>query len=180
MAEFLKDIDDSWCLFLDRDGVINKRIYGGYVTEWKKFRFQPGAQEALATFANKFKYIFVVTNQQGVGKGLMTISQLVELHSDMVSEIESKGGRITKIYFCTDLASLKDNCRKPSTVMAKKAKQDYPDIDFSKSVMIGDSESDIIFGKNAAMHTVLHLSTDNAHINAEMKVGSLLEFAKYL
>ncbi len=178
MAGFLKDIDNSWSLFLDRDGVINKRIYGGYVTNWKKFEFQSGAEAALSIFAEKFKYIFVVTNQQGVGKGLMSIGQLIDLHKDMISEIESRGGRITKVYFCTDLADLKNNCRKPSPIMAERAKRDYPDIIFKKSIMIGDSQSDIMFGKNAGMHTVLHLSSDNADINAEMKVGSLLEFAR--
>jgi histidinol-phosphate phosphatase family protein len=180
MADFLNDINDSWSLFLDRDGVINKRIYGGYVSDWKNFEFQPGAEEALAIFAEKFKYIFVVTNQQGVGKGLMDLEQLIDLHNDMKSEIASRGGRVTKIYFCTDLAGKENNCRKPSPIMAEKAKKDYPDIDFSKSIMIGDSESDILFGINAGMHTVLHHSEENIDIKAELEVSSLLEFAKLL
>lgn len=180
MANFISEIDKSWTLFLDRDGVINKRIYGGYVTSWDKLEFLPGVVEAISKFSGIFKYIFVVTNQQGVGKGLMNIDQLKSIHKDMIKEISLKGGLIKKVYFCTDLADKPENCRKPGLWMAERAKEDFPDIDFGKSIMVGDSVSDIIFGKNAGMKTILHKSEEDISIDADFKVDSLLEFAEML
>ena len=65
-------IDDQWTLLLDRDGVINRRIIDGYVTSWEEFEFLPGVLESFQVFAQRFRYIVIVTNQQGVGKRLMT------------------------------------------------------------------------------------------------------------
>ncbi|PLX02583.1 MAG: phosphatase [Marinilabiliales bacterium] len=180
MNDFLKDIDSSWCLFLDRDGVINRRIYGGYVSSWKEFEFLPEVKNALRIFSGVFKYIFIITNQQGIGKGLMSETNLAQIHSNMISEIELAGGRITKIYHCPDLAQKPDNCRKPSPFMAQKAKVDFPVIDFQKSIMIGDSKSDILFGKNSNMYTVLQKTSEDVNITANMKINNLLEFAKML
>ena len=180
MANFISEIDNSWTLFLDRDGVINKRVFGGYVTSWSELEFLPGVVEAISKFSGVFKYIFVVTNQQCVGKGLMNIDQLNSIHEDMVKEISTRGGVINKIYFCTDLAEKPENCRKPGIMMAEQAKKDFPDIDFSKSVMIGDSVSDIMFGENAGMKTVLHKSKEDINIYSDLKVDSLLEFAEML
>ena len=145
----------SHSLFIDRDGVINSRIYGGYVTKIQEFHFLPGVFESFKIFNRVFDKIIVVTNQQGVGKGLMTLSDLEAIHSYMVDAIVKNGGRVDAIYYCTQLADRADNCRKPGKFMALKAKADYPAIEFTKSVMAGDSESDILFGKNSGMKTVL-------------------------
>ena len=180
MANFISEIDKSWTLFLDRDGVINKRIFGGYVTSWEKHEFLPDVVEAITAFSELFKYVIVITNQQGIGKGLMNIDQLNSIHENMKKEISVNGGKIDAIYFCTDLADKPENCRKPHIWMAEKAKKDFPEIDFNKSIMIGDSASDIMFGKNAGMKTILHKSDENISINADLKVDSLVEFAEML
>ena len=73
-------IDEDWTLFLDRDGVINVRIIDGYVTKIEEFEFLPNVIEALRIFKNKFKYIIVVTNQQGVGKGIMKFEDVEEVN----------------------------------------------------------------------------------------------------
>jgi histidinol-phosphate phosphatase family protein len=137
-------------LFLDRDGVINKHRPSDYVKDWNEFEFIPGILEELSLFSNYFRYIIVVTNQRGVGKGLMTEEKLNEIHRKMIAVVAEHGGRIDKIYYCTALSDTDPN-RKPNTGMALQAKQDFPDIDFSKSVMVGDSESDKIFAQNAGM-----------------------------
>ncbi len=180
MSSFIKDIDNSWSLFLDRDGVINRRIFGGYISCWEEFEFLPEAKDALRIFSGVFKYIFIITNQQGIGKGIMSEASLAEIHSNMISEIEMSGGRISKIYHCPDLAQKPDNCRKPSPFMALKAKADFPDIDFKKSIMIGDSESDILFGKNSDMYVVLHETSEDVSVSANMNINNLMEFAKML
>ncbi|PLX05561.1 MAG: phosphatase [Marinilabiliales bacterium] len=180
MSSFLKEIDNDWCLFLDRDGVINKRIFGGYIRRWEEFEFLPGVKDALNTFSKVFKYIFIITNQQGIGKSLMSADALERIHTKMIAEIVESGGRITKVYYCPDLAINPNNCRKPSPYMAEKTKQDFPELDFNKSVFIGDSVSDILFAKNTGMYSVLHDSPEKVQIDADMMVGSLIEFANIL
>src|SRR5688572_23731927 len=87
-------------LFLDRDGVINERIPGDYVKNWDEFIFLDGVLEALNILARKFNRIVVVTNQQGIAKGLMTEEDLNKVHQRMVLEIQESGGKIDKVYFC--------------------------------------------------------------------------------
>jgi histidinol-phosphate phosphatase family protein len=154
MNNFLKNINPSWTLFLDRDGVINKRLVDDYIKRWDEFEFLPGVLESIAVFSKLFGKIIVVTNQQGVGKGWMTESELKEINQKMIEDIEDAGGRVDGVYYCTDLKNIPANCRKPSTVMFEKAKKDFPEIVASKSIMAGDSQSDIDFGRNAGMYTV--------------------------
>ncbi len=147
--------DDSWTLFLDRDGVINERLPGAYISQWEDFQFTPGALEAIAQFTACFARIIIVTNQQGIGKGLMSTEQLRSLHAKMIEEIEAAKGRIDGIYFCPDLKTKPGNCRKPHPALAWQAKAEFPAINFSCSVMVGDSISDIQFGQQLGMKTVL-------------------------
>lgn len=147
-------IDSTWSLFLDRDGVINERIIGSYVREVDEFHFLPGVLEAIRTFSGHFSHIFVVTNQQGIGKGYMTERNLEEVHRYMRMKIEQTGGKLTAIYHAPQLASENHPDRKPGTGMGLRASNEYPAVDFSKSILVGDSDSDIIFGKNLGMVTV--------------------------
>jgi D-glycero-D-manno-heptose 1,7-bisphosphate phosphatase len=146
-------VDKSWTLFLDRDGVINVETVGSYVANWDEFRFCEGALEALKTLSEVFGNIVIVTNQRGVGKGIMTMESLKDINVNMTNAIADAGGRIDRIYACTAVLDT-DHNRKPNTGMAYQAKEDYPDIDFKRSVIVGNSISDMEFGKRLAMHTV--------------------------
>lgn len=150
----MADFDKYRFLFLDRDGVINRERPGDYVKDTTEFVFEEGALEAISILSRKFKYIFVITNQRGVGRGTMSIADLHKVHEYMLTEIHKAGGNITKIYFCTDLQSFSIN-RKPNTGMAYKVKEEYPDVDFNESIMVGNSKSDIEFGKKLGMYSVL-------------------------
>ncbi|MFH0894338.1 MAG: HAD-IIIA family hydrolase [Bacteroidota bacterium] len=153
----LKDLvsEGSWTLFLDRDGVINRRLPDDYVKHENEFEFIEGVENAIAVFSKIFHRIIVVTNQQGIGKGLMTEEMLASVHKKMLTGIEKAGGKIDKIYFCKHRKEDNHFDRKPSVGMALKAKHDFPDIHFGYSVMAGDSESDMIFGHRAGMFTAL-------------------------
>ena len=142
-------------LFLDRDGVINKRLPGQYVKSIDDFTFMPGVLDAFPRLAAKVKRIIVVTNQQGVGKTLMSYEELDLVHAHMTAQLEKRGGRIDAIFSCTELAEDKLNCRKPSPAMGMWAKRKFPEIDFRQSLMVGDSASDILFGQNLGMFTAL-------------------------
>src|SRR4030095_17079243 len=99
----LKNIDKTWTLFLDRDGVINHEKEADYVRNWGEFKFYEGVLEAIKIFATRFNRIFIITNQKGVGKGWMTEEDLKDIHLNMIGQIEAHGGRIDEIYTSTDL-----------------------------------------------------------------------------
>lgn len=144
----------SAALFLDRDGVLNRQIIGGYVTRVEEFEFLPGVLEALAHLSDKFQYIFIVTNQQGIGKGIFTESDLAHIHEFMLDKITIAGGKIDKIYYCPALEKDNSVFRKPSTGMGQQALSEFPDVDINKSVMVGDSVSDMQFGRNLGLKTI--------------------------
>ena len=147
------EIDQSWTLFLDRDGVINVESVGSYITSWSEFQFHEGVLDALRSLCHVFGNIIVVSNQRGVGRGIMTIEALREINANMKAAIADNGGRIDKIYAATAVLD-EDHNRKPNTGMGLQAQEDFPLIDFKKSVMIGNSLSDMEFGKRLSMHTV--------------------------
>lgn len=137
-------------LFLDRDGVINVLRPNDYVKTWEEFVFREGILDCLSHWSNCFKRIVIVTNQRGVGRGRMSQENLDMIHRRMVEEIHRHGGRIDRIYVCTAVEDT-DECRKPNIGMALAAKRDFPDIDFTRSLMIGDSPSDEQFARRAGM-----------------------------
>ena len=118
-------IDNHWTLFLDRDGVINVRIIDGYVTKIDEFEFLPNVFESFKIFKDKFRRIIIVTNQQGVGKGIMSDEDVKNIHDYMTHEIERHGGKIDMVYYCPQLKSEPDNYRKPSPKMAFFAKNRF-------------------------------------------------------
>ena len=156
MAELkiLQEVNQSWTLFLDRDGVINQRLKDDYVKKWSEFRFAKGVLETMPLLANLFGRIIVVTNQQGVGKGFMSQQQLDDIHDQMKESVISAGGRIDLILSCTSLKGSEKDCRKPDPAMGHWAKEKFPEIDFRRAIMVGDSITDIQFGENLGMTTV--------------------------
>jgi histidinol-phosphate phosphatase family protein len=150
----LTNFDFSWTLFLDRDGIINKKIENDYVKKWDDFHFIEGVLPALKQLSKIFHRIILVTNQQGIGKGLFTEIDLKEIHRRMLFTIEEAGGRIDKIYYSPALANENSIYRKPAIGMALQAKNDFREINFEKSIMVGDSISDMQFGRTAGMKTI--------------------------
>lgn len=137
-------------LFLDRDGVINVLRPHDYVKSWDEFVFREGILECLAHWSSRFRHIVIVTNQRGVGRGKMTDEDLRDIHAKMQKTIEQHGGRIDRIYACTAVDEA-DERRKPNIGMALAAQREFPDIEFSRSLMIGDSPSDELFARRAGM-----------------------------
>ena len=137
-------------LLLDRDGTINVHLIGDYVKHWNEFEFIPGVLEAMPRFAQHFKHIFIVTNQRGVGKGKYTEEDLADIHSHMVTEIEKVDGRIDDIYHCTSLTE-NDIRRKPGRGMFDDILRDYPEVEPSKTLMIGDGDVDEEFAKSCGI-----------------------------
>jgi histidinol-phosphate phosphatase family protein len=173
----MQTFDKTWSLFLDRDGVINKRLVGDYVKKWEEFNFIPGSLRAIEKFSSIFGRIFIVTNQAGIGKGVMTLDNLNEVHRLMLKTITLFDGRIDKIYFAPEKDS---HLRKPNTGMPEQAKIDFPDIDFSRSVMVGDSNSDMEMGNRLGMVKVFieGKKEDPSVWKPHFQFKTLLEFAE--
>ena len=170
-------INKNWTLFLDRDGVINHENKGHYVTRFEDFIFHDQAIEAISTCTGLFKRILLITNQRGIGRGLMTEDQLTDIHQKMLTQIRQGNGNIEKIYYATDIDDSAIN-RKPNTGMAQQAKLDFPDIDFQQSIMVGNNLSDMEFGRRMDMKTVFVKSTEpdmQGHDLIDYLIDSLAE-----
>ncbi len=167
MRFFTKTLSAKF-LFLDRDGVINKHLPGDYVKNVEQFEFLPGVLEALVQFSAYFTHIVVVTNQQGIGKGLYSEEDLNGVHTFMIEKITEAGGHLDAVYFCPSLKKNNDQCRKPNVGMGLQAQRDFPDIDFKQSVMIGDSMSDMQFGRNLGMFTIWISSDEGKEFNPDL------------
>lgn len=141
-------------LFLDRDGVINKYLPGDYVKTIKEFKFRRGVLPALKYLASLFDFIFITTNQQGVGKGIMSEQDLEHIHDHMVKKIISQGGKINHIFYCTALKEELNYCRKPNPGMIIQAQNIFPEVDLRYAFMVGDSEADLEMGKRLGLKTV--------------------------
>jgi len=170
----------SWTLFLDRDGVINERLIDDYVKSPDEFRFLEGVPAAIAGLSKIFGRIVIVTNQQGIGKGLMRLDDLTIVHDLMISGIENAGGRIDKIYHCPHLESDNCSCRKPKTGMALLAQKDFPEIDFHKSIMVGDGIHDMEFGRKMGMKTVFISPEADPDPLVDYQFESLYQFSENL
>ncbi len=174
----------AWTLFLDRDGVLNKRQMNGYVTRPEDYEWLPGSLKSLAALSQAFRHIVVVTNQQGVGKGFMKKEDLDAIHAKMMGDVYAANGRIDAIYAATGLRCNDSFRRKPGTGMALEAKKDFPAIRFDLSVMVGDTFTDMLFGHRMHMQTILISKTKNFPHNhyplVQYQFASLQECAAFL
>jgi D-glycero-D-manno-heptose 1,7-bisphosphate phosphatase len=179
----LNNIDKTWTLFLDRDGVINYEKHLDYIHNWDEFVFYEGVKEAIAVFAKVFNRIIVVTNQKGVGKGVTKLEDLQLIHKNMIAEIEQAGGRIDAVYFCPDLEDDSPN-RKPNPGMGLQAAKDFTEIDLGKAIMVGNTISDMKFGRNLGVQTIfLPTTRPEVGLNDERidaVYNSLIDFANAL
>lgn len=175
-----KDTERNRTLFLDRDGVINHEKKADYIRNTEEFIFYDGALEAFKILNQQFDRIIIVTNQRGIGRGLMTHEDLDSIHCYLKKEVEQAGGKIDAFYYAPELDSDAVN-RKPNTGMALQAKKDFPSIDFKRSIMVGNNLSDMQFGKNMGMKTAFLRTTNptqDVHESIDCFYPTLLDFAK--
>jgi histidinol-phosphate phosphatase family protein len=148
-------IKNKRAIFLDRDGVINKKAEeGDYIKSWEEFEFLPGVVEAMKTFCENNWEIYIITNQAGVGKGLMKKEDLDLIHKNMQSELLKNGVKINDIYCCPHVSGDNCSCRKPNPGMLLMAAKNHG-IDLKTAVFAGDSEKDIKAGMAVGCKTIL-------------------------
>ncbi len=172
-------------LFLDRDGVVNEQIVDGYVMRWEDFVFKEDVFEALRLLRGKCDRMLLVTNQQCVGKGLCTMADIELIHARMQAELREHASAFDRIYCCPHLAAENCSCRKPRPGMAVQAFADFPDVDPARSVMVGDSLSDMRFAQNAGLIPVhvgakREMEFDEIQKITPYHFETLLDFARFL
>ncbi len=168
----------SKAVFLDRDGVINRKApEGQYVICWEEMTFLPGVADGISLLNKAGFRVIVVTNQRCVAKGLITVQALEELHQQMCNSLAREGAQIDAVYYCPHEKDAGCGCRKPAPGMLLKAKADYG-IDLAPSWMIGDSEPDVEAGRNAGCRTVrLWLDDPIRDSQADVVASFLIEAA---
>lgn len=145
----------GWTLFLDRDGVINVRKMDGYIERPEEFEFLPGVEEWLEKHAGRFKRVLVVTNQRGIARRLMTEEDLEVVHQKMKERLALRKVEFDGIYHCPHDRDSGCRCRKPGPGLVEQALSDFPEIELKKSILIGDTQSDMQLGRSFGMVTVL-------------------------
>ncbi|MBO4645530.1 MAG: HAD family hydrolase [Bacteroidales bacterium] len=161
-----KKMNDT--LFLDRDGVVNVQLEGDYVKAPDELILRDDFLCSIPLLKRRFRRFIIVTNQQGVAKGICTMEQVDEVHRFLRGILRENGFELDAIYVCPHHANEGCPCRKPGIGMAQQAQRDFPDLDFSRCVMIGDKSSDMLFGRRAGMKTV-YIGTVDASNEAEIR-----------
>jgi D-glycero-D-manno-heptose 1,7-bisphosphate phosphatase len=141
-------------VFLDRDGVINRKMpEGQYVTGWQHFDLLPGVAEAIAKLNHAGLRVLVVTNQRGIALGLYSVADVEHIHQQLQLQLSLLDAHIDGFYFCPH-DKRECGCRKPLPGLFEQARATFPDTDPGSSLIIGDSLSDIEFGRNLGMGTI--------------------------
>ena len=129
-------------VILDRDGVLNRRPpRAEYVRAWADFEWLPGAKEALQLLKENGYRVAVVSNQAGVGRGVMSESDLADIHRRMLQEVKQAGGDIESIYYCPHDWDAGCQCRKPKPGLLFRAQKELH-LDLTQTLFIGDDERD--------------------------------------
>jgi rfaE bifunctional protein nucleotidyltransferase chain/domain len=156
----------SPAVFLDRDGTINREIE--YLHEPDRFDLLPGAGEGMRRFADMGYRIVIVTTQAGIGLGYFTMEDFYQVNRAMFRSLASFGVTIDRIYFCPHGLGEKCACRKPGSALFERARRDL-NIDFSRSVCIGDKTSDLEAARRLGMTKIL-VRTGHAGGDGEFEV----------
>ena len=141
-------------VFLDRDGVINRKApEGEYITRWSEMEILPGVEEAIAALNRSGRRVMVVSNQRGIALGLYTGADVEAIHGKLQEHLARFGGHVDGFYFCPHDEGACD-CRKPEPGMFLQAFRDFPEANPGNSVMIGDSISDIEAARRLGMRSI--------------------------
>jgi len=139
----------SPAVFVDRDGTIMEDC--DYCRDPKAVKIFPGVPEALRRLKSKGFKLIIITNQSGIGRGLMTVEQYRAVEGEVLRQLG--GDLIEAMYFCPDVPGQDSSRRKPAPGMILQAKREHG-IDLSRSFFIGDKEIDVECGRNAGVRTI--------------------------
>jgi D-glycero-D-manno-heptose 1,7-bisphosphate phosphatase len=158
-------------VFLDRDGVINRKPpEGDYITRWEDMELLPGVVEGIGLLNQANFCVIVITNQRCVAKGLISEAGLEEIHRRMTEILARSGARVDGIYYCPHDLEASCACRKPAPGMLLEAARSRG-IDLPSSWMVGDSDIDVEAGRRAGCKTVLLRETGDSIVGPKRTYG---------
>ena len=155
-------------IFLDRDGVINYDS-PDYIKSWEEYRFLPGSLEALAALTAAGHALILITNQSIIGRGMVPLQVLEDMHQRMRQAVAEAGGRIFDIFYCPHRPEEACDCRKPAPGMIVQAASQHH-IDPAAAIMIGDNAKDIACGRNAGCGVTILVRTGSG-LKAEKELA---------
>lgn len=166
-------------VFLDRDGTLNTKLpRGQYVERPDQLELLPGAAAAVARLNRAGLRTCLVTNQRGVALGLMSGADLDAVHERLTALLGAAGGQLDAIYACLHDAG-QCSCRKPAPGLLLRARTERPEIDFARSVIVGDALSDMQAGRALGLLTVMIAGVRPSHVpEADHIVSDLAEAAE--
>ncbi len=145
------------CVLLDRDGVINASVRDGYVVSPEGIRLLPGVGEAIAELNRHGFAVLVISNQQGVAKGVMTPEDLDAVTETVRAGVSAAGGTIAEFFYCTHLAAENCPCRKPKPGLVQQAQARYG-FELAQTYLVGDSYIDMETARQAGCPGIFVLS----------------------
>jgi D-glycero-D-manno-heptose 1,7-bisphosphate phosphatase len=144
-------------IFLDRDGVLIENR-ANYVRDWSQVKIFPEAIEALSNARLESFKVVIVTNQSGVGRGIIPVETAVGINDRLIDLIHGQGGRLDGAFLCPHGPDDGCNCRKPKPGLLLQA-ADKLSIDLKRSWMIGDAWSDVQAGLAAGVRGTIIVRT---------------------
>lgn len=166
-------------IFLDRDGVINEER-NDYVKGWEEFKFLPGSISAIRKAFQSGYEIVIVSNQSAVGRGIISLQRLEDIHNKMVEAVEREGGEIKAVYYCPHSPEEGCDCRKPRPGLFYRAVKDLGLV-LNGSFFIGDSETDIEVGLRVGCRVIfVTTKLDRSGIRDKSMAESVEYYARNL
>lgn len=145
-------------IFADRDGTLIPDLE--FPRDPDQVRLLPGVGNALQALQGAGYILVIISNQSGVGRGLLKLEEVMAVHERLVELLNAKGVRLEGYYYCAHSPWAGCECRKPSPAMILRAATDL-DIDLASSFLVGDKDIDIQAGKDAGCRTILLRATES-------------------
>jgi D-glycero-D-manno-heptose 1,7-bisphosphate phosphatase len=156
-------MDRRRAVFLDRDGTVIEDV--GYLSEPDRVSLVPGAAEALRELRGEGFLLALVSNQSGIGRGLMTSAQAQAVHRRVIDVLAAEGVTLDDVRYCPHEPDAGCSCRKPLPGLLLDSARAL-EVDLGASVMVGDTAADVGAGRAAGART-LAFGPDGSRLQAD-------------
>lgn len=150
-----KILNSQKVVFIDRDGTLIEDK--NFLSKLEEVSFISKSVDAIKIFKSLGYKVVAVSNQSGIGRGLITFEDVEKVNQFISDELRRKNADVDGIYFCPHHPDERCSCRKPETGLIKKAKEEH-NLNLGDAVIIGDKLSDILLGKRMSAKTILVLT----------------------
>ncbi|MDG2454573.1 MAG: HAD-IIIA family hydrolase [Bacteroidia bacterium] len=167
----------GYTLFLDRDGVLNEPIVDDYARQPSDLILVSELANSIEALLVQFKRVILVTNQQGVGRKVMSDIDLEDVHLKMYNHLKNRDVQwFDAAFFAPYLKTENHTWRKPNNGMLHKARAYFPDIDWKKSIMVGDSPGDMQLADSLGIIKVRIANPQFSFDNQDFKFDTVADF----